>query len=389
MWCDEAINDGLAQLAARQRRRALRGLTPLAGGRVVTPEGRVLLDVASNDALGLAHHPALKARAAVWIERFGTGAGASRLVTGTLEAVLELEQRLAAFVGAQAALLFNSGWQANSSVLPALFELAGRGQTPAVFADRLIHASLHAGCQGVTQQRYDHNDLAALERLLAASPPAARRFIITESVFSMDGDRVAVAALANLAQRFDCLLYIDEAHALGILGAGGAGLTAMLGAHPQLVRMGTLGKAFGAAGAFVAGSATLIDWLINRCKGFIYSTAPSPAVCGAVEAALDLMPQLDGDRARLLSRADSLRVRLQTLGLDTLDSTTHIVPVVLGSEQRALEAQEKLLAAGVLCVAIRPPTVPPGSARLRVSLNTAQTDADFAYLLEAVACLAP
>ena len=385
MWFDDAIAAALDETDAAQRRRRMRAVA-VPGPRLVLADGRSLIDASSNDYLGLSQHPALKARAVEWVQRFGAGARAARLVTGTLEAVLELEARLAAFKGKEAALMFNAGYQANAAVLPALFELAG-GREALVFTDRLNHASLHAGCAaaGVRQIRFRHNDLAHLEELLAQHAGGKPCFVVTESVFSMDGDRADVGALAAVAQRHNALLYLDEAHATGVLGprGGGLGIDA-----PDAVVMGTLGKAFGAAGAYVAGSEPLVDYLVNRCAGFVYSTAPAPAACGAVDAALDLIPLMDAERALLAQRGERLRRRLGELGIATLASTTQIVPAVLGGEAQALAAQQRLEARGVLAVAIRPPTVPEGASRLRFSLSSAHTAADFDSLIEAVGALA-
>lgn len=383
-WFAARLDETLAGLDAAGRRRRLRAIA-VPGARLVLADGRQLIDVSSNDYLGLSQHPALKSRAKLWVERFGAGSRASRLVTGTLEATLELEARLAEFKGTEAALIFNAGFQANAVVLPALFALAG-GSEARVFTDRLNHASLHAGCAatGVRELRFRHNDLAHLDALLAQHTHGQPAFIVTESVFSMDGDRAPVAALAALAERHDAVLYLDEAHASGVLGAQGRGLGLGL---PNTVLMGTLGKAFGAAGAYVAGSRTLIDYLVNRADGFVYSTAPAPAVLGAVEAALELMPRLNAERALLARRGEQLRGRLQALGIDTLASSTQIVPAVMGNEAAALAAQQALEAQGVLAVAIRPPTVPAGTSRLRFSLSSAMSNADFERLLEACAVL--
>lgn len=385
MWFEDAIDAALAEVDAAGRRRRLRAVA-IPGPRLVLADGRSLIDASSNDYLGLSQHPALKARAAEWVARFGAGARAARLVTGTLEAVLELEARLADFKGTEAALIFNAGYQANAAALPALFDLAG-GRNALVFTDRLNHASLHAGCAaaGVSEIRFRHNDLAHLEELLAERAAGKPCFIVTESVFSMDGDRADVAALHALAQRHGALLYLDEAHATGVLGPQGRGLGVNA---PGAVIMGTLGKAFGAAGAYIAGSRRLIDYLVNRCAGFIYSTAPAPAACGAVDAALDLIPAMDAERARLMQRGDRLRARLAQLGVATLASSTQIVPAVLGSEARALAAQQALEQRGVLAVAIRPPTVPDGGSRLRFALSSAHSGEDFDALLDAVAVLA-
>ena len=375
---EQRLRQGLDALDAAGRRRRLR------------PLDANLIDVSSNDYLGLSRHPLLIERACQWARDHGAGARASRLVTGTPTAYLELEEKLAAFKGTEAALIFATGWQANASVLPALFELSD-GDTQ-VFTDRLNHASLHAGCAlaGVRQIRYHHNDLAHLEDLLQKHPATNNvlRFIVTESVFSMDGDRADVLALAALAERHGAVLYLDEAHATGVLGPDGRGLA--VAAHGlidkgALVVMGTLGKALGSAGAYVAGSRQLIDWLINRAGGFIYSTAPAPAALGAVDAALQLMPAQEAQRMRLADMAARLRTVCAASSLDTLASSTQIVPAVIGGETDALAAAEALREAGILAVAIRPPTVPAGSSRLRFALNAGLTDAQFERVLAAVA----
>lgn len=364
---DALIAPRLAELAAAGLRRQLRVHDP------------ALIDVASNDYLGLSRHPALIERACQWTERHGAGSRASRLVTGTSAELLALEEKLARFKGTEAALIFASGYQLNSSVLPALLAL---GEKPLVFTDRLNHASLHAGLAGAKQLRFRHNDLVHLEELLETHP-GAFRWIVTESVFSMDGDCADVAALSALAQRHRAHLYLDEAHATGVLGPEGKGLAE----GRATVTMGTLGKALGGAGAYVAGSRALIDWLVNRCGGFLYSTAPAPAAFGALDAALDLVPGMEAARARLARMGDALRATLHATGLDTLASTTQIVPAVLGDAARALAAADRLRAAGILVVAIRPPTVPPGTARLRFSLSAALTDAQFERVLAAVRAL--
>lgn len=374
---EHRLRQGLDALEAAGRRRRLTALDSH------------LIDVSSNDYLGLSRHPLLIERACQWARDHGAGARASRLVAGTPAAYLELEEKLAAFKGTEAALIFATGWQANASVLPALFELSD-GEA-LVFTDRLNHASLHAGCAlaGVRQIRYRHNDLAHLEELLQKHP-GKLRFIVTESVFSMDGDRADVPALAALAERHGAVLYLDEAHATGVLGPDGRGLAVT--AHGvmdkgTLVVMGTLGKALGSAGAYMAGSRQLIDWLINRASGFIYSTAPAPAALGAMDAALQLMPTQEAQRMRLADMAARLRTVCAACGLDTLASSTQIVPAVIGGETDALAAAEALREAGILAVAIRPPTVPAGSSRLRFALNAGLTNAQFERVLAAVAGL--
>lgn len=381
---DPLLGDALADLSARRMRRALHPGQP--GPGIVRRDGRVLINASANDYLGLSHHPLLAERAADWAARHGTGAGASRLVTGTLDLHRRVEARLADFKHTEAALLFASGWQANAAVLPALLKAAAiPGAPPLLFADRLIHASLQHGIQasGLRQHRFRHNDLGHLETLLSASADSpGRRFIVTESVFSMDGDRADLARLRRIADAHDAFLYVDEAHATGVLGPGGAGLSVAAGGVD--LAMGTLSKAFGGFGAYVAGSATLCDWLANACSGFIHTTALPPPVLGAIDAALDLLPGMEGERARLAAAAAALRAALQREGIDTAGSTTQIVPVLVGDAQATLDLADAVAARGVLAIAIRPPTVPPNGSRLRLALSTAHDEHALGRIADAV-----
>jgi 8-amino-7-oxononanoate synthase len=380
---DAIFEEVLARADAGHRRRRLRPLIPLEHGRVQL-DGRELIDFSSNDYLGLTRHPALAARAGEWAERWGTGAGASRLVRGSFELHAALEARIAELKGTEAALLFASGWQANAAILPALF---GAGEGPAlVFADRLVHSSLHQGCQaaGLRQIRFRHNDLDHLDELLAASAgEPGRRFILTESVFSMDGDEADVVRLADIAERRGAFLYLDEAHATGVLGPRGMGLAGLEPGRVDLV-MGTFSKGFGSFGAYVAGSKALCDFLVNTCSGFIYSTALPPPVLGAIDAALDLVPGMDAERAHLKALGARLRSGLAKLGLDAAGSTTQIVPAVVGDEADALALSRALEEGGVLAVAIRPPTVPKGSSRIRFGLTAAHSEADVDLALDLI-----
>jgi 8-amino-7-oxononanoate synthase len=359
-------------------------------------DDRAVIDASSNDYLGLSQHPLVKARAAQWAERHGAGAPSSRLVTGTRDITLAVEEKLAAFKRCEAALLFSTGFQANATVIPALAEVPGATQSAgagnaanatAIFSDQLNHASIVHGCRAArtTTQIFRHNDLDHLEELLRQT--TGRKLIVTESVFSMDGDRADLPALVQLAERHGAALYVDEAHASGVLGPQGRGLAAECGGVD--IVMGTLGKAFGAFGAYIAGSRALIDYLVNRCPGFIYTTALPPAVLGAVDAALDLVPGMDQERARLALNSQRLREALALGNYDTLGSSTQIVPAVIGSEQDALAAAQRLEDAGVLAVAIRPPTVPEGTSRLRLTLNSMLGEADLQRLLDAVAANLP
>ena len=379
---DSHLEAALERITRAGQRRTLRATTLLPGGRIERA-GRTMLDFSSNDYLGLARHPLLVERSAEWAARDGSGSGSSRLVTGTSAAHLALEARIAEFKHCEAALIFASGWQANAAVIPALLSAI---PGVAVFTDRLIHASMHAGIAmaGVRQHRFRHNDLDHIETLLAekgADAPA--RLIMTESVFSMDGDRADMVRLADIAERHDAALFVDEAHATGVLGPEGRGLSALVPGKVDLV-MGTFSKALGGFGAYVAGSRVLIDYLTNAASGFIFTTAPPPAVLGAVDAALDLLPGMDAERAHLAALGDRLRAGLTRLGLDHGASSTQIVPAVIGPENEAMALSARLEAAGFLASAIRPPTVPAGTSRLRLALRAGHSEAGIDALLAAI-----
>lgn len=340
-------------------------------------DGAVMVDFSSNDYLGLSRHPMLAQRSADWALTHGAGSAASRLVTGTRPLHLAVEEKIARFKGKEAALLFPSGWHCNAAVLAALLRAAPGAQ---LFTDRLIHGSLHAGAAGHRQIRFRHNDLAHLAELLARAEDGPK-IIVTESVFSMDGDRADVAALSDLARTHDAFLYVDEAHATGVLGPQGRGLT--YGHGVDLV-MGTFSKGLGAMGAYVAGSRLLIDYLINACGGFIFSTAPSPAMLGAVDAALDLAPDMDEAREVLTGHGEFFRASLHDAGIATGESSTQIVPVIVGEAGAALALAQELAGEGMLAVAIRPPTVPQGTSRLRVALHADHARGDVEALARAI-----
>lgn len=381
----ERFAEAIAERKSLHRHRVLRAVQPGRPG-FVERDGRELLDLSSNDYLGLARHPELVRRACDWTEGLGTGARASRLVSGTLEAHRAVEAKVAAFKGSEAALLFATGWQANAALFPALLKLAPGA---AVFADWLVHASIHHGVAAarIRHHGYRHNDLNHLEELLSQYRSAPARIIATESVFSMDGDRADLAALVTIARRHDALLVVDEAHATGVFGPGGAGLSAELVDKPDIV-MGTFSKALGGFGAYISASSEICDYLVNSASGFIYTTAPPPPVLGAMDAALDLVPGMDTERAHLQAISRQLRDRLAGLGFDTGPSETQIVPVVIGSEADTLAASTALEEAGVLGVAIRPPTVPDGESRIRLSLSAVHTAADVDRVLSVIEKLA-
>jgi 8-amino-7-oxononanoate synthase len=380
---ESRFNDYCAGLQLSGRRRVLATEDTRAGNGIVA-------DFSHNDYLGFAQDAALIEAGHATARRYGIGSTGSRLLSGNLPPHVELEKTIAAAKGTEAALLFNSGYQANSSALAALLDAKVLGGEPLVFSDRLNHASLHHACQlmNVRQIRYRHNDLQHLRELLAQHRDEARpRFIIAETVFGMDGDVLDVPALARLGDEFDAFLYLDEAHATGVLGRSGYGLAS---GHMQQdgrsrgVAMGTFSKALGAAGAYVACSASVRDYLVNRCTGFIYSTAPSPAVIGAVHAAWERLPQLDAQRAQLMQRAHDLRNTFQAMGFDTGASATHIIPLIVGTEEAALNLKSWLLERGIVASAIRPPTVPPNTARIRIALSLLHTESQLNALCDAL-----
>lgn len=386
---DQLFTRRLHDLSTQGMVRRLRPVTPGDTGRVEIG-GRDYINFSSNDYLGLARHPLLIARAQEWAGRWGAGAGASRLVTGTIEAIHAVESKIARLKGTEAALILASGWQANASALPALFHRETLGEDALVFTDRLNHASLHQGClaAGIRQIRFRHNDLDHLETLLRSHEgKPGRRFIVTESVFSMDGDRGDVVALANLADRFDAFLYLDEAHATGVLGPHGGGLSGLAPGRVDAI-MGTFSKALGGFGAYIAGSRALCDHLVNHASGFIFATALPPAVIGAMDAALDLISQLDAERALLDRHGARVRTHFADLGLDTCGSTTQIVPAVIGDAGATLDVSRQLQDAGILGVAIRPPTVPMGTSRIRFALSAAHGDTEISALLAAMTDIA-
>ena len=359
----------LQALAARGLRRRRR-VVESADGPLATLGGRTLLAFCSNDYLGLARHPALVDAARRGAERYGVGAGASALVSGHTRAHEDLEARLASFVALPRALHFSSGYLANLGILPAL---AGRGD--AVFSDQLNHASLidAARLSRAEVQVYPHCDTQALEKLLAGCD-AKTKVVATDSVFSMDGDLAPLPKLLELCERHDAWLVVDDAHGFGVLGEGGRGALAHFGLRsPRIVYMGTLGKAAGVYGAFAAGDEATIEWLLQRARTHIFATASPPLLACALMASLDVIEREDWRRERLHDLVTRLRAGLQGLPWRLLPSPMPIQPLVVGDNAAAVALAERLLERGIWVPAIRPPTVPEGSARLRISLSAAHT----------------
>lgn len=352
-------------------------------GPWVTVEGRSLLNLSSNNYLGLASHPELKAAAAKAALDEGVGSGASRLISGTMRLHRLLEERLAHFKVQEAALLFNSGYTANLGIVSAL---AGRGDM--VFSDELNHASIIDACRlsRAEVKVFPHKDLTALEAMLvqACEVRPRRILLVVDTVFSMDGDIAPLPDLVDLSERHGCVLIVDEAHATGLLGPGGRGAVAHFALAGRVpVQMGTLSKAFGSFGAYVCGSRQLVDYLVNLSRPLIFTTALPPPVLAASLAALDIVERDDSLVQRLIRNARRLRQGLERLGLDTMGSETQIVPVRVGDNARALEMMRLLKEQRVLAVAIRPPTVPAGTARIRSNVMATHTEADIDLALEA------
>ena len=365
------IDDELGSLERRHLRR--RPITH--DGRQsakLTIGGRELLNFGSNDYLGLSADERLSEAVREAAARVGWGSGASPLVTGRTELHRQLEQRLAEFEETASALLFSSGFAAN---IGAISSLAGQGDV--VFCDRKNHASIWDGCRlsRADVRVYPHNDCRRLADLLETSNHYRRRLIVTDGLFSMDGDLAPLAELAELAERHNAMLMVDEAHATGVFGRNGRGAAEHLGVEDGVhVRVGTLSKALGCFGGFVSGSRSLIDWLANRARSYVFSTASPAAASAAAIEALDIVRDEPARRETLLGRAEKLRIELRERGWNTGASASQIVPILVGEPQRAVELSARLFERGIFAPAIRPPTVPEGEAMLRISLTTAHTD---------------
>ncbi|MGA1410148.1 MAG: aminotransferase class I/II-fold pyridoxal phosphate-dependent enzyme [Prochlorotrichaceae cyanobacterium] len=373
------ITHALQERQTEQRLRQLRTLEPLPNGQVCS-QGKVLINFSSNDYLGLSQHPAVLAQAQDYLQRYGAGAGASRLVTGNFAIHEKLEAEFATFLGREAALLFGTGFQANSTLLPTLFN-----RSSLILCDRFVHNSLLQGIRASQAKfiRYRHNDLDHLKHCLKQAGSHYNRLgIVTETVFSMDGDRADLEALVELAKEYQAWLYVDDAHGVGVLGEQGRGLAA---AHPEVdIIIATLGKAFGSFGAIVGCSQQLKTYWANTCPGVIYTTALPPATIGAIQAALELMPSLDPERTYLEQQSQHLHQVLQELGYATSAEPSHILPILLQSPDQALALAQTLEERGILATAIRSPTVPPGSDRVRLTLSSVHPPKHYQALIQAL-----
>jgi 8-amino-7-oxononanoate synthase len=380
-WMDDDLEDRRRRGLYRTRRRLQSGQGPH-----VRLGGRDLVNFASNDYLNLAADPRLARAAARAARRYGTGGGASPLVSGRLPPLRALERDLARWEETEAALVFSSGFAANLAVVGTL-----AGKPDAVFSDAANHASLIDGCRlskaRVHVFRHLHLDHLA-DLLVSEGGNTRRRLIVSDSVFSMDGDVAPVRELLELAERFDALLVLDEAHATGVLGGQGRGVTDELTpaerGSDRLVKVGTLSKALGSQGGFVCGSRQLVRWLVNHARPYIFSTALAPPAAAAARAALRIIADEPERRERLLRLAEELRRELRRLGCEVGGSRCQIVPIIVGDARRAVARARRLEGEGFLVPAIRPPSVPEGSSRLRISLTAGHTTEDVARLVAAL-----
>lgn len=383
MSLDDELGERLAELERAGLRRVLRATERRAGAEVVV-DGEPAIDFSSNDYLGLAADPRIAHAAARALAEAGTGAGAARLISGNHPLHDRLEAELAAWKQTDAALLFPSGYAANTGTIPAL---VGRGD--AVYSDALNHASLIDGCRlsRAEPRIFPHRDLHALDRLLREDAGRfRRRMIVADSVFSMDGSLFPLDGLVEVARTHDAWTYVDDAHGTGVLGPNGRGAAEHFGVKGRIdVVMGTLGKALGTAGAFVAGSARLREWLLNRARTFVFTTGSPPALAAATLEALRIAREEPWRRARLRENARRLREGLAALGHAAPgDTEGHIVPVLIGGAEETVRIGAALRRRGLLAGAVRPPTVPPGGSRLRITLGAAHTAEQIGRLLDAL-----
>jgi len=343
-------------------------------------DGREVINFSSNNYLGIANHPALADAAKAAIDRYGCGSGASRLISGNMTLHEELETKITEFKGCEAALVFNSGFQANTGILATLV-----GEGDAILSDALNHASIIDGCRlsRARSQVYAHSDLDSLETGLKAAASGARKLIVTESIFSMDGDEAPLLGIVELAEKYGAMVMVDEAHGTGVFGPNGAGVVAKRGLTNRVdIQMGTLGKALGGFGAYVAGSNALRELLINRCRSFIFTTSLPPAVMAMAIAAIDLVVNEPRRRETLRTNCRTLRKGLLDLGFELTPSESAILPLIVGDAARCMEVSTQLLESGVFAQGIRPPTVPPGTSRLRITLMATHTVAQIEKALQ-------
>jgi 8-amino-7-oxononanoate synthase len=340
-------------------------------GPTLLLDGREVINFSSNNYLGLANHPSLCQAAKEAIDRYGCGSGASRLISGNMTLHEELECKIAELKGTESALVFNSGFQANTGIIPVLV-----GEEDVILSDALNHASIIDGCR-LSRAKiavYGHCDMEHLERGLTDAPHHSRKLIVTESLFSMDGDEAPLPDIVNLAEKYGAMVMVDEAHATGVYEPNGAGLVAKLGLGDRvLIQMGTLGKALGGFGAYIAGRKALRELLINRCRSFIFTTSLPPAVMAMGIAAIDLVKKEPERRQTLWKNGERLRTGLIELGYSLGNSQSQILPLIIGDATKCMQLSQELLDRGIFAQGIRPPTVPQGTSRLRITLMATHT----------------
>lgn len=362
------IKDEIEERKTNHLLRELQTVTPLSGVEVKV-NGQKMLNFCSNDYLGLSKHPLLQQRAIEYMKQYGAGSAASRLVCGNIDGFDKIENTIARLTEKESALIFNSGFQTNVSLIPALSD-----RKTLIVSDELNHNSIIQGAllSRCRVEKFRHNDMNHLEDLLKRHKlnGFSRTLILTESVFSMDGDTCDLDTLSELSESFESILFVDEAHATGVLGKNGMGLTA---GKKVDITMGTFSKAAGSFGAYTVCDTQMKNYLVNFCNGLIYTTALPPAVLGAIDAALELIPAMEAERKALTQKADYLRLKLNITGFDTGNSSTHIVPVIIGDEKETLDLSNWLQDNNILAVTFRPPTVPKGESRIRISLSASHT----------------
>ena len=368
----------IASLSERHLARTLVPIDPVRSTMMKQDE-RIFLHFSSNNYLGLTDHPALKSAAISAVQKWGVGGGSSRLVSGNFRLYLELEKCIAKLKGTESALVFSSGYTANIGSIGALVQ-----KNDLIFADRLCHASLIDGARlsGATLRIYHHKDTEQLARLLRKKKGKEKTLIITDGVFSMDGDIAPLPEILRLAEAYSALVYLDDAHATGVLGPNGRGTCDHFGlSNSRIIQMGTLSKAVGSLGGFVASDQPLIEYFINKARPFIYTTALPPPVLAASMAALNLIAREPDLRKHLWHNTNQVRQQLNRVGFNTCGSETPIIPILIGKTETAVSFSQKLLDAGIYIPAIRPPTVPDGTSRLRISLTASHTNEQIQFLL--------
>ncbi len=376
----DELNRDLTELAKNHRRRQLKSVRPVKRPQIIL-NGKPVIDFSSNNYLGFAQQPALITAAIQATEHYGTGTGGARLIGGTLDLHLELEEKLKAFKDTEAALVFNSGYQANVGLMTALAD-----RHDYILMDRYSHASLVDGAiqSRAKLTRYHHLDLNHLETLLQKAPQSTKKLIVTDTVFSVDGDTAPLQALYAIAEKYNTWLILDEAHATGLFGdqkRSGLWETTGIGAAPRVIQIGTFSKALGSFGAYIAGSQPVIQTLVQKARSFIYSTALPPGVIAANTAAIDLLISDPAHTQKLWQNVEYFKKTCQTQGIK-LTLQTPIIPWHTGEDKKALEAAEKLLAEGYYIQPIRPPTVPEGTSRLRITLTAPHTQDQIQNLIK-------